>query len=274
MRTLMLTLGILLVACNQPEQATETVTQTTTETTATDPVTTDPVAEPTPPAEPLAESTPEPQPTPPPVAEPGPLPEGYTEVPLLSAQPVRAFDQAPAFALEDGLDYFAVVDTTQGRMLIDLYQDETPTSVNNFVFLARNQYYDGLAFHRVIEDFVVQGGDPNTLEPLRDMWGMGGPGYSIPLEVRRDLNFNQAGVLGMARSQDPNSGGSQFYITLAPATNLNGQYTVFGQVTEGLDVLERITRFEAQDPNTGAVNEEGTPDVMTRVRIVTRPAQP
>lgn len=273
MRTLMLTLGILLVACNQPaEPATETVTQTTTETAP---------AQPEAPAETVTEAPAQvpatPTETPPAPAEaqaPGPLPEGYTALPLLSEQPVRAFSAPPQFALQDGLDYFAVMDTSRGRMIIDLYQDETPTSVNNFVFLAQNRYYDGLAFHRVIEDFVVQGGDPNTLEPLRDMWGMGGPGYSIPLEVRRDLNFNQAGVLGMARSQDPNSGGSQFYITLAPATNLNGQYTVFGQVTEGLDVLERITRFEAQDPNTGAVNTEGTPDVMTQVRIVTRPAQP
>ena len=197
------------------------------------------------------------------VSKPGPTPSGYTRVPDLSAKPERSFKAQPKYALEAGKDYYAVMDTTKGQIVLDLLEKQTPTTVNSFVWLARHHFFDGIAFHRVIAGFVVQGGDPNTLQKDRNTWGTGGPGYSIPLEVRRSLNFDAKGVLGMARSSDPNSGGSQFYITLAPATPLNGQYTVFGKVTQGEGVLDKITKYEAPAA-------AGTPDKMLDLYIVTK----
>jgi peptidylprolyl isomerase len=193
--------------------------------------------------------------------KPGPVPSGYTRVEALSDKPVRSFDREPELALEDGQDYAAVVDTTEGQMVIDLFED-VPTTVNSFVWLARHRFYDDLLFHRVIEGFVVQGGDPNTAKSDRNAWGQGGPGYTIPLEVRTKYNFDEKGILGMARAQDPNSGGSQFYITLAPASTLNTQYTVFGKVVQGEDVLDKIKKYEAP--------AEGTPSKMLGVYIVTK----
>jgi cyclophilin family peptidyl-prolyl cis-trans isomerase len=172
------------------------------------------------------------------------IPSGYTLVPFLSNKPVRAFKEAPKYALEDGKDYAAVMDTDAGRMVIALYAADTPTTVNSFVFLARNHYYDGIAFHRVIDNFVVQGGDPNTISGPASSWGQGGAGYEFCLEVRAKYKFDAKGVIGMARTQDPCSNGSQFYITLGATPNLDGQYTVFGKITEGLDVLDKVTRGE------------------------------
>ncbi|ADV68825.1 peptidylprolyl isomerase [Deinococcus maricopensis] len=204
-------------------------------------------------------------------AKPAALPAGYTEVPALSATPKRTFKVEPAFSLADGKDYFAVIDTNRGQIVVDLLENDTPTTVNNFVFLARNHFYDGTRFHRVIEGFMAQGGDPNSVdEGKKDTWGQGGPGYSIPLEVRQNLNFDDAGVLGMARSADPNSGGSQFYLTLAPASFLNGQYTVFGKVTQGLEVLKSLTKTASSGQGGETPIEGAVPDKVLTVRIVTK----
>ncbi len=172
------------------------------------------------------------------------IPAGYALVPFLTSKPVRVFKEAPKYALDDAKDYAAVMDTDAGRMVIALYAADTPTTVNSFVFLARNHYYDGIAFHRVIDNFVVQGGDPNTISGDASSWGQGGAGYEYCLEVRQKYKFDTKGVIGMARTQDPCSNGSQFYITLAATPNLDGQYTVFGKITEGLDVLDKVTRGE------------------------------
>ena len=165
-------------------------------------------------------------------------------MPFLTDKPVRVFKEAPKYALDDKTDYAAVMETDVGRMVIELYAADTPTTVNSFVFLARNHYYDGIAFHRVIDNFVVQGGDPNTISGPASSWGQGGAGYEYCLEVRQKYKFDTKGVIGMARTQDPCSNGSQFYITLAATPNLDGQYTVFGKITEGLDVLDKVTRGE------------------------------
>lgn len=188
--------------------------------------------------------------------------KGYTEVPYLSEKPVRSFKEEPDRILKDNQDYVAKIETTQGDIVMDLFEEDTPASVNSFVFLALNHYHDGIKFHRVIDGFVVQGGDPNTLSEDRNTWGQGGPGYQFGLEVRQNLNFDEKGILGMARAQDPNSNGSQFYITLAPASSLNGQYTVFGKVLAGLDVLDKIKKYEAP--------AEGEPDSMKTVSIYTK----
>jgi peptidylprolyl isomerase/peptidyl-prolyl cis-trans isomerase B (cyclophilin B) len=123
------------------------------------------------------------------------------------------------------------IETKNGDMLIELYPDSAPNTVANFKALAGKGYYDGLKFHRVIAGFMAQGGDP-------DGTGMGGPGYKVKAEFNDRKHVH--GTLAMARSSDPDSAGSQFYICFAPAPHLDGQYTIFGQVTEGLDVLDQI----------------------------------
>ena len=192
-------------------------------------------------------------------------PAGYTVTKFLSKDPVRTFKEAP-YVLKDKTDYAVVIETDVGRMVLDLYEDDTPTTVNSFVWLTLHHYYDGIAFHRVLEGFVVQGGDPNTLNADPSLWGQGGAGYEFGLEIRKKYKYDSKGVLGMARTQDPNSNGSQFYITLAPAANLDGQYTIFGKVTEGLDVLDKVQRSVGDAPPT-------TPTRMTRVFIVEKPVK-
>lgn len=188
----------------------------------------------------------------------------FTETALVSDAPERSFSE-PDMVLAPDTDYRAVFETDAGRIVLDLFEDRAPLAVNSFVFLALHRYFDGLAFHRVLEGFVAQGGDPLTATDNRARWGTGGPGYSFDTETFDDLLFDAAGTLGMARSSSRSSNGSQFFITLAPTPNLNGMYTVFGRVTEGLDVLPRIAR------NAAATTPPVTPTRMTRVRIEERP---
>ena len=170
----------------------------------------------------------------------------YRALPALSPMPIRRFDAAPEAMLMPGYDYRAALSTDVGTLTIDLFEDAAPVTVNSFVWLARNHFFDGIAFHRVIEGFVAQGGDPNTVDGGRATWGRGGPGYSFGLEVVDELRFDAPGVIGMARSTSPNSNGSQFYLTLAATPNLDGQYTVFGRVLGAADlaVLDQIVRGE------------------------------
>jgi peptidylprolyl isomerase len=171
------------------------------------------------------------------------LPMGSTALPYLSAAPVRSFDHADQ-TTQSGKDYLAAVDTDAGCLVIDLNDSMTPTTTNSFVFLALHHFFEGIAFHRVIDGFVAQGGDPNTVDGSPDSWGLGDAGYNFGLEVNPALNYDMAGVVGMARSSDPNTNSSQFFITLAAATELNQMYTIFGKVTVGLDVLPKIVRGE------------------------------
>ncbi len=169
------------------------------------------------------------------------LPAGYSLTPFLSADPIRTFTAA-GMATVPARDYLAVIETDVGRIVLDLYEDQTPITVNSFIFLARNHFFDGQAFHRVINAFVAQGGDPNTVDGDPRTWGTGGPGYMFGLEIVPTLRYDGAGVLAMARAMSPNSNGSQFFITLAATPMLNDQYTIFGRVTEGMDVLPNIVR--------------------------------
>jgi len=143
----------------------------------------------------------------------------------------RRYSAAPEMALEEGVDYRAVIRLESGEVTIDLLEDEAPGFVNNFVFLAQNHFYDGLTFHRVIPGFVAQAGDPLGS-------GTGGPGYNLQDEANA-LTFER-GVLSMARSSQGVSG-SQFFITLGPAPHLNADFTVFGRVEDGMDLLEALT---------------------------------
>ncbi len=125
----------------------------------------------------------------------------------------------------------AIIETEKGTIKFEMYPQDAPNTVANFIYLAKKGFYDGLTFHRVEPGFVIQGGDPNGN-------GTGGPGYHIKAEFNSRKHLE--GTVAMARADDPNSAGSQFYICLAPQPSLDGKYTVFGQVIEGLEVVKKI----------------------------------
>ena len=132
----------------------------------------------------------------------------------------------------------AVIETKFGKIEIQFFEDKAPGHVKNFKDLARKGFYDGTIFHRVIPGFMIQGGDPNTKSDDRSNHGMGGPGYSIKAEFNDTPH--KRGILSMARSQDPNSAGSQFYIVVKDSAFLDGQYTAFGKVFSGMTVADQI----------------------------------
>jgi len=136
-------------------------------------------------------------------------------------------------------DEVALIKTSAGDLVVEFWSDVAPKTVENFKKLARQGFYDGTAFHRVIRDFMIQGGDPLTKDPgAESRWGTGDPGYKIKAEFND--RSHQKGVLSMARSAHPDSAGSQFFIVHGDASFLDRQYTAFGKVTKGLDVLDNI----------------------------------
>ena len=133
----------------------------------------------------------------------------------------------------------AVIKTTAGEMVVEFWPDVAPATVENFKKLARSGFYDGTAFHRIVKGFMIQGGDPLTKDADKEaMWGTGDPGYKIKAEF--NAKAHQRGVLSMARSQDPDSAGSQFFVCLGDASFLDRQYTAFGKLMKGDDVLGKI----------------------------------
>jgi len=133
----------------------------------------------------------------------------------------------------------AVLKTSDGEMVAEFWPEVAPKTVENFKKLARESFYDGTAFHRIIKGFMIQGGDPNTKDLSNESsYGTGGPGYKVPAEFNDRPHVR--GVLSMARSADPNSAGSQFFICLGKASSLDHQYTAFGKLIKGLDVLDKI----------------------------------
>jgi peptidyl-prolyl cis-trans isomerase B (cyclophilin B) len=143
----------------------------------------------------------------------------------------------------------AVIETKLGNIELEFFEDKAPGHVKNFKALAKTGFYNGTLFHRVIPGFMIQGGDPNSKNPDRSMHGMGGPGYQIKAEFN-DTPHDR-GILSMARAQDPNSAGSQFFIVVKDARFLDGQYTAFGKVTKGMEVADKIVnspRDERDNP--------------------------
>lgn len=163
----------------------------------------------------------------------------------------KQYDAAPEMAIDTSKRYSAVIETDHGNITVELLTDVAPKTVNNFVFLAREGFYDGTTFHRVIPGFVAQGGDPTGT-------GRGGPGYRFEDELS-DVPFVE-GVLGMANA-GPHTNGSQFYLMLGDAPHLTGRYTAFGRVTEGLDVVQAI-----RPRNPEMAREPG--DQMKSVQII------
>lgn len=129
-----------------------------------------------------------------------------------------------------------------GDIRLKFFPDVAPDHVQNMVKLAKNKFYDGTTFHRVIPGFMIQGGDPNTKDPDRSRHGMGGPGHRVKAEFSN--RPHRRGTLSMARSQDPNSAGSQFFICVADSKFLDGQYTVFGEVVSGMETVDRIVNVQ------------------------------
>jgi cyclophilin family peptidyl-prolyl cis-trans isomerase len=159
-------------------------------------------------------------------------PENIRAIVELKILEEKQYTTCPPMTIDPSRQYIATLETEKGDIMIELYPDKAPIAVNNFVFLAENDWYDGVTFHRVIADFVAQAGDPSGT-------GFGGPGYAFVNETS-DLKFDKPGLLAMANS-GPDSNGSQFFITFAPADQLNGGYTIFGQVVSGMEVAESLT---------------------------------
>jgi len=149
---------------------------------------------------------------------------------------VKSYERRPPLTIDAARKYTATVHTTRGDFTVELLPGVAPEHVNSFVFLARDEFYNGTVFHRIVPGFVAQGGDPTGT-------GTGGPGYTVPLEASKEPFAR--GVVGMARSGDPNSAGSQWFVTLGDAPHLNGEYTVFGKVTQGMEVVDSLQMGDA-----------------------------
>jgi peptidyl-prolyl cis-trans isomerase B (cyclophilin B) len=144
----------------------------------------------------------------------------------------KQWDKAPKMQIDPKKNYRIQMETSRGLIELELYPEHAPKTVNNFVFLAGEGYYDGVSFHRVIENFVIQGGDPTGS-------GSGGPGYRFEDELKGNPLKHERGVISMANA-GPNTNGSQFFITHSPQPHLDGKHTVFGKVVDGLDVVDAI----------------------------------
>jgi cyclophilin family peptidyl-prolyl cis-trans isomerase len=166
----------------------------------------------------------------------------------------RQFNECPEMEIEQGGQYQATIVTEKGNIVIDLFSQQAPFTVNSFIFLAENGWFDNVPFHRVLPGFVAQAGDPSGT-------GYGTPGYHFSNEVDPSLRFDKPGVVGMANSGET-SNGSQFFITYAPVPELDGGYTVFGQVVEGMDVVEAL-----QERNPSGGGELPEADVIETILI-------
>jgi len=145
---------------------------------------------------------------------------------------LKSYSKPPPLTIDKNKKCSAIIETNKGKMVLQLYPADAPVTVNNFVFLAREGYYDNTTFHRVIAGFMAQGGDPTGT-------GRGGPGYTFKDEISKRIHVT--GTLSMANA-GPNTNGSQFFICFAPQPHLNGKHTVFGQLVQGTDVLNKTTQ--------------------------------
>jgi peptidylprolyl isomerase len=177
--------------------------------------------------------------------------------PLAQLDPVERnnyYTEPPPLTIDTNKQYEAVIRLAEGgEMRLQLFDDEAPQTVNNFIFLANEGFYDGTTFHRVLADFMAQGGDPSGS-------GSGGPGYAFPDETDNGLSFDRRGLLAMANS-GPDTNGSQFFITFVPTPHLDGAHTIFGELVEGDDVLSNLT---LRDPATAT----SPGDIIEQITII------
>jgi peptidyl-prolyl cis-trans isomerase B (cyclophilin B) len=161
----------------------------------------------------------------------------------------------------------AVIKTSEGDMVVRFWNDAAPNTIENFKKLAGSGFYDGTIFHRIVKGFMIQGGDPNSKDPGKESsYGAGGPGYKIKAEFND--RSHERGVISMARSSDPDSAGSQFFICLAPVATLDHQYTTFGKLIKGDDVLEKISDTPVTRNSTGENSKPTKRVVIESIKIV------
>src|SRR6266496_633396 len=161
----------------------------------------------------------------------------------------------------------AVIKTNEGDMVVQFWTDAAPNTIENFKKLARQGFYDGTIFHRIVKEFMIQGGDPNSKDPAKEnSYGQGGPGYNIKAEFND--HSHDRGVISMARGPDPDSAGSQFFICLAPVHRLDHQYTTFGKLIKGDDVLEKIGETPVTKNSRGEQRKPTKRVVIESVKIV------
>src|SRR5262245_10647486 len=183
--------------------------------------------------------------------EPAPTAAGAPSAPTAASAPAAApagqhksYSAPPPMTIDPQKTYRATFTTPRGDFVVKLRPDLAPQTVNSFVFLSREGFFNGVTWHRVLPNFMAQGGDPTGT-------GTGGPGYNVPDEFTDKVKFDKPGILAMANTGQPNSGGSQFFVTTAPADYLDGKYTIFGEVTQGQDIVNGIPlRDPQQNPTT------------------------
>jgi peptidyl-prolyl cis-trans isomerase B (cyclophilin B) len=164
-------------------------------------------------------------------------------------------------------DEVAVMKTSEGEMVFQFWTDAAPATIENFKKLAKSGFYDGTSFHRIVNGFMIQGGDPLTKDLANeDRFGTGDPGYKVKAEFNE--HKHERGVLSMARSSDPNSAGSQFFICLAAVRHLDGQYTTFGKMIKGEDVLEKIARTPVVMSSSGEKSKPTKRVTIESLKIV------
>jgi peptidyl-prolyl cis-trans isomerase B (cyclophilin B) len=161
----------------------------------------------------------------------------------------------------------AVIKTSEGDMVVQFWNDAAPNTIENFKKLARSGFYDGTIFHRVVKGFMIQGGDPNSKDPAKEnKYGEGGPGYKIKAEFND--HSHERGVISMAREPNPDSAGSQFFICLASVTRLDHQYTTFGKLSKGNDVLDKIGETPVTRNSAGEMSKPTKRIVIESIKIV------
>jgi len=185
---------------------------------------------------------------------------------LLSAVVFAAEEKKEASPMSTSNEV-AVIKTNEGEMVVQFWTDAAPNTIENFKKLAHQRLYDGTIFHRIVKGFMIQGGDPNSKDPGKESaYGQGGPGYEIKAEFNN--HSHDRGVISMARGPDPDSAGSQFFICLAPVRRLDGQYTTFGKLIKGDDVLDKIGNTPVERNAQGEMSKPTKRVVIESVKIV------
>jgi peptidyl-prolyl cis-trans isomerase B (cyclophilin B) len=186
---------------------------------------------------------------------------------LVGAAAFAADEKKEEKTPENSSNEVAVIKTSEGDMVVQFWTDAAPNTIENFKKLARQGFYDGTIFHRIVKEFMIQGGDPNSKDPAKEnSYGQGGPGYNIKAEFND--HSHDRGVVSMARGPDPDSAGSQFFICLAPVHRLDHQYTTFGKLIKGQDVLEKIGDIPVTKNSMGEPSKPNKRVVIESIKIV------
>ncbi|HEX3421689.1 MAG TPA: peptidylprolyl isomerase [Candidatus Udaeobacter sp.] len=186
---------------------------------------------------------------------------------LIATSVFAAEEKKPETTPTNSSNEVAVIKTNEGEIVVQFWTDAAPNTVENFKKLARQGFYDGTTFHRIVKEFMIQGGDPNSKDPAKEnSYGEGGPGYNVKAEFND--HSHDRGVISMARGPDPDSAGSQFFICLAPVHRLDHQYTTFGKLIKGQDVLEKIGGIPVTRNSMGEPSKPNKRVVIENIKIV------